>query len=309
MRAVNLIPSDQRSGGVRVATGQSEGAAFIVLGLIVGLALLAFLYGKAKSEVSSARSEVAKVTAQAQATEAKANQLAPYTNFNTLYEERAKDVSQLIGTRFDWAHAFHELGRVLPTNVSLNSVTGTIGSATGSSGSAPKTTSTAGAAASGTSVGSATPPGSVPTLVLAGCTSSQSAVAIALSQLRLIDGVSEVTLQSSTKSTSSGSGGNGSGSNGSSCPVTFSTTVTFTALPVPSTATAPHASAVANTNGPASTAPASTQPTSTQPAATKQSARARTVTTTSSNSNNSPTARSASTRTDVSTVNASGGHR
>lgn len=305
MRAVNLIPSDQRGGGVRVTTGRSEGAAFIVVGLIAGLAILAFLYGKAHNEVSSRRSEVAKVTAQAQATEARASQLAPYTNFNTLYEERVKDVSQLIGTRFDWAHAFHELGRVLPTNVSLSSVTGTIGSGTGSgsSSSISSSSSTSGSSSSKTSstVSSATPPGSVPTLVLAGCTSSQSDVAIALSRLRLINGVNEVTLQSSTKG-SSGSGGSGSGSNGSSCPVTFTTTVTFTALPVPSSAPAPHASPVANTNAPA--VPASTQSANTQSTVPTPSARARAATT----SSNSSAPGSSGTRANASTVNASGGH-
>ena len=46
---------------------------------------------------------------------------------------------------------------------------------------------------------SATPPGSVPTFTLTGCATSQTAVAQTLERLRLIDGVSEVTLQSSTK--------------------------------------------------------------------------------------------------------------
>ncbi len=48
-------------------------------------------------------------------------------------------------------------------------------------------------------VTSATPPGSVPTFTLSGCATSQSEVAQTLDRLRLIDGVSEVTLQSSTK--------------------------------------------------------------------------------------------------------------
>ena len=46
---------------------------------------------------------------------------------------------------------------------------------------------------------SATPPGSVPTFTLGGCATSQSEVALTLQRLRLIDGVSKSTLQSSTK--------------------------------------------------------------------------------------------------------------
>ena len=54
------------------------------------------------------------------------------------------------------------------------------------------------------SVSSATPAGSVPTFTLSGCATSQKAVAQMLQRLRLIDGVSEVTLQSSTKRGGSG---------------------------------------------------------------------------------------------------------
>ncbi len=51
---------------------------------------------------------------------------------------------------------------------------------------------------------SATPAGSVPTFTLAGCATSQAMVALTLTRLRLIDGVSEVTLQSSTQAAKTG---------------------------------------------------------------------------------------------------------
>ena len=44
-------------------------------------------------------------------------------------EQRVQTVSELVNSRFDWAQAFHELGRVLPPGkVSLASLTGTVGS-------------------------------------------------------------------------------------------------------------------------------------------------------------------------------------
>ena len=52
-------------------------------------------------------------------------------------------------------------------------------------------------------VTSATPPGSVPTFTLGGCATSQSEVALTLQRLRLIDGVGDVSLKSSTKAGSS----------------------------------------------------------------------------------------------------------
>ena len=43
MRAVNLIPADQRAGAAGVG-GRSGGGAYAVLALVGGLALLALLY-------------------------------------------------------------------------------------------------------------------------------------------------------------------------------------------------------------------------------------------------------------------------
>ncbi len=232
MRAVNLIPSEQRSGG-SVGT-RSNGAAFVVLGLLAGLAILVGLYGIARHQVASRASEVAALTIQAQQVQARAQQLAPYASFVAMREQRLQAVSQLIGDRFDWAHALHELGRVLPYNASLTSVQGTIGTtSTSGSSAAPASALAAAPAAStkpaSTSVSSATPPGATPTLTIAGCATNQSEVALTLVRLREMDGVGNVVLQSSTKSAS---GGGASGGCPSHDPA-FSAQVTFQPLPSP----------------------------------------------------------------------------
>ncbi len=231
MRAVNLIPSEQRSGA-SVGVGRSQGGAYAVLVLAAGLAVLAVLYGSAHHQIASRSAQVASIAARAQQAQAEAEQLAPYTSFVALREQRSQAVDTLVDSRFDWAHVFHEFGRVLPSQTSISSLTGTIGSATASAAapSSSTATSTSSSAAAGTAVSSATPPGSVPTFTLDGCSTSQPAVALTLERLRLIDGVSEVTLQSSTAG-SSGAGGAGG------CPAhdaTFAATVTFD--PLPSTA-------------------------------------------------------------------------
>ena len=154
-----------------------------------------------------------------QQAQAQATRLAPYVSFMALHEQRMQAVDQLVDSRFDWAHAFHEFGRVLPKDASLTSLSGTIGSATGAATPAASS-STAGA----TAVASATPPGSVPTFTLSGCATSQTEVALTLDRLRLIDGVKEVTLQSSTNGSSGGSSGSGG------C-VTFGMQVAFEPLP------------------------------------------------------------------------------
>ncbi len=145
-------------------------------------------------------------------------------------EQRLQAISQLVGSRFDWSAAMGELSRVLPSDVSLSSMQGTVGSTTGSAAGAKGSTSSSSASAS---VTSATPPGAVPTFTLAGCATSQSVVAQMLVRLRLVSGVSDVNLQSSTKSTS-GAGGGGSGSCPGGDPV-FSVQVSFDPLPAPPT--------------------------------------------------------------------------
>lgn len=231
MRAVNLIPSDSR-GGSSSAPSRSGGGAYAVLGVLGGLALLALLYGMAHRQVSSRRAQAASLTARTQRTEVAAAQLSPYVSFIALREQRMQAVSQLVDSRFDWAHAFHELGRVLPRDASISSLEGKVGSTAPSTG-AP---ASAGAAASA-AVTSATPPGSVPTFTLSGCATSQSEVALTLQRLRLIDGVSEVTLQSSTASTSGGSSGAGAGACAGTHPA-FTVQISFAPLPSPSAASA-----------------------------------------------------------------------
>ncbi len=268
MKAVNLIPSEQRGGAVNLA-GSSEGGAFLVLGLMAGLAVLALLYGVAHHHIASRGGQVAGLTSEAAAAQAQADQLAPYTSFVAMRNARQQSVAQLVESRFDWAHAFHELGRVLPFDVSLTSVHGSTATS-----STPATAPAPGATAS-TAVASATPPGTAPTFTVVGCATSQSEVAQTLDRLRLIDGVSSVELQSSAKSDSGGP----SAAGGAGCPQpsdpSFTVQITFAPLPSPSGAsTAPSAgststaadSQAASSTGTAS--PAAGAATSPAPAAT-----------------------------------------
>lgn len=240
MRAVNLIPSDQRSGAP--IAGRSGGAAYVVIGLVFGLAVMALLYGLADHEIATKQAEANHLTAEAQREQARASRLAPYTTFAEIREERLKAVQQLANTRFDWAHAMHELGRVLPHDAALSNVTATVASASGES-SASAATSSSASKAVGSSVASATPAGSSPAFTLAGCATSQSEVALTMNRMRLIDGVSEVSLQSSTKGSSSASS-----SSGSNCPAgdpVFNIQVTFDALPQPTVKTPASGSSIA----------------------------------------------------------------
>ena len=261
MRAVNLIPREQRSGG-SVGAGRSGGAAYAVLALLAGVAVLAVMYGKASRTVSSDESKAAALSARAQREKAAAEALAPYTSFVSLRQQREQAVASLVDTRFDWAHTFHELGRVLSDQTSVTALTGQVGtggeSKSSSSSAASSSSSSSSGAAAASSVSSATPAGSVPLFTLSGCATSQKAVAEMLQRLRLIDGVAEVTLQSSTRGTTSGAASSGGG-----CPPSapvFTVTLTFDGLPsATEAASAAHAKPVADQTASApSTSPTST---------------------------------------------------
>jgi Tfp pilus assembly protein PilN len=226
MRAVNLIPADQRESAGGLA-GRSGGVALGVVVLVAGLAVMAFMYGSAKHDESSSRGELAKVQAELSTARTEAGRATPYTGFVAMADQRVQYFSQLVAARFDWSHAFNELGRVLPKDATLTSLHGQVGAA----GAAPSSPSSA---ASGATPTSATPAGSTPSFALGGCATSQSEVAQTLQRLRLIDGVAAVELQSSAKS---GSGGSSSSAGPTgACPpnaAVFSVQVTFVGLPSP----------------------------------------------------------------------------
>ncbi len=232
MKAVNLIPGEQRqgAGGISDLTGRSGGAALIVLGVIVGLAVMIAMYGSAHHSISSQDGEVAQIKAETSVVETRTGRLTPYTNFVTMADQRTETVAQLVQARFDWSHALHELGRVLPQGTSLSALHGTVGAGGTTAGAATTTT-----AAAGATPASSTPPGSTPVFTLTGCATSQTVVAQALQRLRLMDGASEVQLQSSTKAETGGASGasGGSGATGgcSGSDPNFTTQVTFVGLP------------------------------------------------------------------------------
>jgi hypothetical protein len=244
MRAVNLIPEDQR-GGVSLGAGRSEGTAYAVLALFAGLAVMAYLYGSARHEISSRTAQAASISAEVTQVQGQAAALAPYQSFISLREQRANAVAELVNARFDWAHGLHELGRVLPSGVWLTTITGTVGA----TGAATSAAAAAAAPSAATSVTSATPPGSIPTFSLTGCAASQAQVALTLDRLRLIDGVDEVTLETS-------GGALGGTASVGACKTAFTVQLSFEALPTSSAvsaATAAPTKTAANTTAGAGT--------------------------------------------------------
>ncbi len=217
MKAVNLIPESERRGAGGAA-GRSGGAVYVLLGALAVLVVLVGFWVSAGRQADERRTELAQLRAQADAAQAKADGLAPYSRFASVAESRLQTVQQLASSRFDWSHALREVGRVLPEDIALEGMEGAVG--------APAATAAATPAAGSTG----------PTLKLSGCTPTrQQSVARLMARLRQIDGVERVALESSAKEDSGGTAGAGSAkgctTEGTGAPK-FTVNVTFGAVPV-----------------------------------------------------------------------------
>lgn len=182
MKAVNLIPSDQRRAK---ASGERSGGAYVVLGVLGVLLVMALAYVMTANSVNDKTSKAAKAQHEAEALEAQASQLDSFTDFASIKEQRLAAVVTAAQTRFDWERLIRELSRVMPAGSWLQT---TQASVLGDPNAAA--VPTAGAAA-------VAPTG--PSATLVGCTPKQSEVAKILVRLRSLHRVVDVELNESLR--------------------------------------------------------------------------------------------------------------
>jgi Tfp pilus assembly protein PilN len=178
MKAVNLIPADERGGGAKSL------GSYTVLGVLALIVAMSATYALANRSIVRHQQELGRIEAQAQAAEAQTRQLSAYTGLSATHKDRADKVRQLAAGRFDWAHAIHEVSRTIPSNAWLTSMRGTVNTGVTLEGGADDPLRA--------SVQS-------PAIELVGCTTSQDDVARVISSLRRVDGVTHVSVSSSEK--------------------------------------------------------------------------------------------------------------
>jgi Tfp pilus assembly protein PilN len=192
MRAVNLIPRDSRQGGISPSLGRLGGSHLLVALLAVALAFVT-VYVLTANTVSKRKSQLAGLHQQVTRIQAQVTRLQSYEQFEKLAETRAQTVRTIAASRFDWHGALSDLSRVVPANTTLQSLTATVSPTTAS-----------GASTAGGSSGNVRGDINAPAFQLKGCTGSQDEVAQLMSRMRLINGVTRVTLEDSTKPNSGG---------------------------------------------------------------------------------------------------------
>ena len=181
MRAVNLIPDDAPGrGSAGLGVPLLLGGLAVLLALVTVHVLTGNQIADRKAELTSVQQQVSTVQAQADATR-------PYREFATLAKARVETIRQLGTARFDWHRAFADLAVVIPGNVWLTSLTGTVTSGVNVAGG------------SGSAAGSLRAAIPNPAIVMTGCTVDHDSVARLISRLRLMHGVQRVALADSSK--------------------------------------------------------------------------------------------------------------
>jgi Tfp pilus assembly protein PilN len=182
VKAVNLIPSEQRRAK---ASGERSGGAYVVLGVLGVLLVMALAYVMTANSVNDKTSKAAKAQREAETLEAQASQLDSFTDFAQVKEQRLAAVVTAAQTRFDWERLIRELSRVMPAGSWLQT---TQASVLGDPNEAAVATAAPAAVA---------PSG--PSATLVGCTPRQSEVAKILVRLRSLHRVVDVELNESLR--------------------------------------------------------------------------------------------------------------
>jgi Tfp pilus assembly protein PilN len=193
MKAVNLVPRDARRGGVSPSLGRL-GPAHLVIGLLVVAVAMVSVYVLTNNTVTQRQAQLASLHQQMTRMEAAVARLQAYEKFEKLAQAREATVKQIASSRFDWHAALDDLSKVVPSNTTLQSLVATV---------TPSSSTGGGGGNSGTVRGDLT----APAFSLKGCTGSQDEVAQLMSRLRVINGVSRVTLEDSASAPSGSSGG------------------------------------------------------------------------------------------------------
>jgi Tfp pilus assembly protein PilN len=225
VRPVNLIPPEERRGDR--APARTGVLPYVVIGglaaVLAGLALMVMTSNK----ISDRKAEVSSLEAQAAEAQARAEALQPYADLAALAAERTSTVSSLAQSRFDWDRVLRELALVIPGDVWLTELSGTV---------SPEVQ-----LADGTQVAlRAEAPG--PALSIVGCAAGHEAVAGFLQALRDIDGVTRVGVTTDERRVR-GSESSGASSDGSDCRTRsfisrFEVVAAFDAVTVPAAASA-----------------------------------------------------------------------
>ena len=182
MRPVNLIPPEDRRGDR--APLRTGAIPYVIVGALAAALLGVTAVVLTNNQVSDREDQVASLQAEQQAAQARADALQPYAEFASLSTSRASTVTSLAQSRFDWDRVLPELALVIPDDVWLTQLSGTVSPEVQVNGAADISLRSEAAG---------------PALSLVGCASGHDEVAAFLQALKDIDGVTRAGIEVSER--------------------------------------------------------------------------------------------------------------
>lgn len=229
MRPVNLIPPDeQRSSSSGRGPLRTGPAAYVVTGALALALIGVIVMALTSKDISDKTQQKENLQVELTAATARADSLRAFADFRAVQEGRAQTVSSLAQSRFDWERVLRELSLIIPTDVWLLKMTGSVNPAVQLEGGAEVQLrdSIAG-----------------PALEIIGCAPTQDAVAGFVASLEDIDGVTRVGVGASERGEATAASGvsSGGGEAVEDCRTNetiyqFEIAVAFDAVPAPPTA-------------------------------------------------------------------------
>jgi Tfp pilus assembly protein PilN len=184
MKAVNLIPADQRRAQ---ASGNVSNGAYSVLGVLAVLLVMVVAYVMSSNSANDREGKAAQARQEAVAAKSQSKQLGAFTDFASIKQQRLTSVTAAAQTRFDWERFMRELARVMPANSWINTTNASVAGDT-----------------SGGNLISAPTAAALPEANLVGCTPRQSEVARMMVRLEQMYRVTDVVLNESTQEQAGG---------------------------------------------------------------------------------------------------------
>lgn len=182
MRPVNLIPPDERRGGH--GPMRTGAISYVILGALALGLLGVIALALTSKQISDREADVGNLERELEDATARAESLSAFVDFRATQEARTGTVTALAQSRFDWERVLNELALVIPADVWLVELAGTVSPAV-TVADAPDIPIRDGA--------------SGPALEMVGCATSQDAVAGFVADLEDIDGVTRVGIASSER--------------------------------------------------------------------------------------------------------------
>lgn len=182
MKAVNLIPNEQRRA---TATGARGGSAYAVLGVLTVLLVMLVAYVLTANTVNERTAAAEEARQEADAYEAQNRNLESFVDFASIKNQRLAAVLTAAHTRFDWERLMREVAHVMPEGSWLQETSASVTGDTASVATTSPSSATATVAPTG------------PAATFIGCTRKQSEVAKILVRLRQMHRVSDVELNES----------------------------------------------------------------------------------------------------------------